>query len=205
MNDLKTTEIRNIHMRRISVFNHVTVDGFFAGPHGEMDWFMAIKKDDEYEAYTHEQASRSGNTLIFGHTTYEIMKRYWPTPDAIKIDPDMAGVVNNSPKIVFSKKLKKVEEMANWKNIRLFHEIEPEAIIKLKEEAEEDFTILGSGSIVQQFAEFGLIDEYQFVVVPVVLGAGKPLFKDVKKMNLKLLKARAFNNGVVLLSYDLVR
>jgi dihydrofolate reductase len=77
-------------MRKISVFNHVTVDGFFAGPHGEMDWFMAMKKDDEYNAHTHEQSSRSDNTLIFGRTTYEMMKSYWPTPDAIRNDPGMA-------------------------------------------------------------------------------------------------------------------
>ena len=188
-------------MRKISVFNHVTVDGFFAGPHGEIDWFKAIKKDDEYDSYTHEQAAKSGNTLIFGHTTYEVMKSYWPTPDAIKNDPGMARVVNNSPKIVFSKTLQNVEEGHNWKNIKLFHEIKPEEIIKLKEQEGEDFTILGSGTIVQQFANHGLIDEYQLVIVPVILGAGKCLFKDVKKMNLKLLGARAFKNGIVLLKY----
>ena len=188
-------------MRKISVFNHVTVDGFFAGPHGEIDWFKVIKKDDEYDEYTHEQSARSGNTLIFGHTTYEMMKSYWPTPDAIKNDPGMARVVNNSPKIVFSKTLKNVEEEPNWKNIRLFHEIKPEEIIKLKEEEGEDFTILGSGTIVQQFANLGLIDEYQLVIVPIILGAGKTLFKDVKKMNLKLLEAKAFKNGIVLLKY----
>jgi dihydrofolate reductase len=162
-------------MRKINVFNHVTVDGFFAGLHGEMDWFMAIKKDDEYDAYTHEQSSISGNTLIFGHTTYEMMKSYWPTPEAIKNDPVMARVVNNSPKIVFSKTLKNVEEGANWKNIQLFHEIKPEEIIKLKNQEGEDFTILGSGSIVQQFANLGLIDEYQLVIVPVILGAWQKL------------------------------
>ena len=192
-------------MRKITVFNHVTVDGFFAGPHGEIDWFKVIKKDDEWDKYTHQQSAKSGNTLIFGHTTYEMMKSYWPTSDAINNDPDMARIVNNSPKIVFSKTLKNVKEEPNWKNIRLFHEIKLEEILKLKEEAGEDFTILGSGSIVQQFANFGLIDEYNLVVVPVVLGAGKPLFKDVKKMNLKLLEARAFNNGVVILRYDLER
>ena len=188
-------------MRKISVFNHVTVDGFFSGPQGEIDWFKLIKKDDEYEAYTHEQSSKSGNTLIFGHTTYEMMKSYWPTPDAIKNDPGMAQVVNNSSKIVFSKTLQNVEESPNWKNIKLFHEIKPEEIIKLKEQESEDFTILGSGTIVQQFANLGLIDEYQLVIVPVILGAGKYLFKDVKKMNLKLLGARAFKNGIVLLKY----
>ncbi len=179
----------------------MTIDGFFAGPNGEMDWFMSVKKDDEYEAYTHEQSARSGNTLIFGHTTYEMMKSYWPTPDAIKNDPDMAWVVNNSPKTVFSKSLLKVEEGPNWRNIRLFHEIKREEIIRLKEREGKDFTILGSGSIVQQFANLGLIDEYQFVIVPVVLGSGKSLFKDVKKMNLKLLEARSFKNGIVLLKY----
>ncbi|MCX9025464.1 MAG: dihydrofolate reductase family protein [Candidatus Methanoperedens sp.] len=188
-------------MRKISVFIHVTVDGFFAGPHGEIDWFKVIKRDDEWEKYTHEQSARSGNTLIFGHTTYEMMKSYWPTPDAIRNDPGMARVVNNSPKIVFSKTLRNVEEGPNWKNIELFHEIKPQEIIKLKEEGGGDFTILGSGTIVQQFANLGLIDEYQLVVVPIILGAGKSLFKDVKKMNLKLLEAKAFKNGIVLLKY----
>ncbi len=66
-------------------------------------------------------------------------------------------------------------------------------------------TILGSGTIVQQFANLNLIDEYSLVVVPVILGAGKPLFKDVKNMNLKLLDARAFKNGIVLLRYQPMR
>ncbi len=189
-------------MKKITVFNHVTVDGFFAGPHGEIDWFMLIKIDDEWNKYTHRQ-SKSGNTLIFGHTTYEMMKSYWPTPDAIKNDPNMAKVVNNSPKIVFSKTLQSVEEGPNWKNITLFHEIKPEEILKLKEE--RDMTILGSGTIVQQFVNLNLIDEYALVVVPVILGAGKPLFKEVKNMNLKLHEARAFKNGIVLLRYQPMR
>ncbi len=188
-------------MRKISVFIHVTVDGFFAGPNGEIDWFKVIRKADEWEKYTHEQSARSGNTLIFGHTTYEMMKSYWPTPDAIKNDPGMAGVVNNSPKIVFSKTLQNAEEGPNWKNIKLFHEIKTEEITRLKEQEGENFTILGSGSLVQQFANLGLIDEYQLVVVPIILGAGKSLFKDVKTMNLKLLGSRAFKNGIVLLKY----
>jgi dihydrofolate reductase len=187
-------------MRRMSVFNHVTLDGFFAGPHGEIDWFKEIRKDDEWDTYTHEQSRSSGSTLIFGHTTYEMMKSYWSTPDAIKSDPDMAKVVNNSPKIVFSKTLQRVDEEPNWKNIRLFHEIKPEKILKLKEE--EDVTILGSGTIVQQFANLGLIDEYSLVIVPIVLAAGKPLFKDVNKMNLELIEAKAFRNGIALLRYQ---
>jgi dihydrofolate reductase len=94
-----------------------------------------------------------------------------------------------------------VEEGPNWKNIKLFHEIKPEEIIRLKEQQGKDFTILGSGTIVQQFANLGLIDEYHLVVVPIILGTGKLLFKDVKKTNLKLLGAREFKNGIVLLKY----
>jgi len=161
-----------------------------------------IKKDEEWEKYTHGQA-KSGNSLMFGHTTYEMMKSYWPTPDAIKSDPGMAEVVNNNPKIVISRTLESVEEGPNWKNISILNEIRPEEILKLKQK--EDITIMGSGTIVQQLADFGLIDEYSLVVVPVILGAGIPLFKDVRKMNLKLLEARAFKNGIVLLRYQQIR
>lgn len=147
-------------MGKITVFNFVTVDGFYAGPNGEIDWFKSIKKDDEYDSLVQEQ-SKSADKLIFGHTTYEMMKSYWPTSEAIKNDPDMAQVVNNSLKIVFSKTLQSVEEGPNWKNIKLYHEIKPEGILELKEE--QDMTILGSGTFVQQFANFGLIDEYHLV------------------------------------------
>ena len=188
-------------MRKICVFNHVTVDGFFAGPHGEIDWFKVIKKDEEWKAYTHEQ-SNSGSTLMFGRTTYEMMKSWWPTPDAIKIDPDMAKVVNHSPKIVFSKTLQSVEEGPHWKNITLLHEIEPEEIIKMKEQEGGDITIIGSGSIMQQLANLGLIDQYSLVIVPLLLGAGKTMFEDVKEMNLKFLEVKTFQNGIVLLTYS---
>ena len=187
-------------MERVTAFVHVTIDGFFAGPRGEIDWFKAIRRDPEYEAYTHGQ-SQDGSTLVFGRTTYEMMKSYWPTPEAIKTDPQMAKVVNQSPKLVFSRTLRKVEEGPNWKNIELVREIDPAAIRKRKKEAENDFTILGSGSIFQQFANQGLLDEYILVVVPIVLGAGKPLFKDVQKTDLELLESRSFKNGLTVLTY----
>lgn len=185
-------------MRIISVFNHVSVDGYFAGPKGEIDWFKVIEKDDEYDTYTHGQ-SKSGNALLFGRTTYEMMKSYWPTPDAIRNDPGMAGVMNDSPKIVFSKRLGSVEEGPNWKNLKLLREVERDEILALKERS--DITILGSGSIVQQIANLGLIDEYTLVVVPVVLGEGRSLFDSVRKTSLKLHDSRSFRNGIVVLRY----
>jgi dihydrofolate reductase len=182
----------------LTAFTHVTIDGFFAGPKGEIDWFHSIQKSPDFEAYTREQ-SQSRNTLFMGRTTYEMMESYWPTPAALKADPEMADVMDNSPKVVFSKKLKSLEEGPNWKNLRLVHEIERDEIARLKKQG--DITILGSGSIVQQLTKLGLIDEYHLVCVPVVLGEGKPLFEGVPKTELKLHEARPFRNGVVVMEY----
>ncbi len=187
-------------MIRVTAFIHLTLDGCFAGPHGEIDWFKGIQSDAEYEAYTHDQ-SESGNTLIFGRTTYEMMKSYWPTPAAIASDPLMARVVNTNPKIVFSKTLRSVAESPNWKNITLLQEIDSADIIRRKAQAGTDFTILGSGTVVRQFANLGLLDEYSLVIVPIVLSAGKPLFQNVKQTSLALLESRSFKNGLALLRY----
>ena len=96
-----------------------------------------------------------------------------------------------------------MEEGRNWKNIQLLHEINPDEILRLKEK--NDMTILGSGSIVQQFANLGLIDEYSLVVIPLILGKGRPLFENVQKTNLKLLESRQFGSGIVLLRYQPMR
>jgi len=187
-------------MGTLGVFNHVTVDGFFAGPRGEIDWFKAIRKDDEYEAYTHRNA-QSGATLVFGRTTYDMMKSYWPTPAAIANDPGMAQVVNESAKIVFSKTLPGVREEPNWKNVTLLRDIDRADILERKKKAGPGLTILGSGSIVRQCANLGLVDEYFLVIVPIVLGAGKPLFKGIEETSLELVDARTFKNGIALLTY----
>lgn len=186
-------------MNKISVFNHITVDGFFAGSNGEIDWFQAVH-DDEWNRYAEQHADLSRNTLMFGHTTYEMMKSWWPTPAGMQMDPHMANVMNNSPKIVFSSSLKDVEDEPNWKNTRLFHQIDQDEIENLKRI--EDITILGSGTIVQQLTNLKLIDEYALVVVPIILGKGKPLFTDVHKKNLNLVEHRVFSNGIVLLRYQ---
>jgi dihydrofolate reductase len=196
---MKALTTKGVEMGRISVFNHITVDGFFAGPHGEIDWFKFITSDDDWNAYTHQQAGTEA-TLIFGRTTYEMMKSYWPTADAIKTDPGMANAVNKSPKVVFSKTLQRLEEGPNWKRLTLLHEIVPKDIRRLAEAG--DMTILGSGTIVSQFAKLDLIDEYLLASVPIILGSGKSMFADVDTKNLDLVEARAFDNGIVLLHYQ---
>ena len=107
--------------------------------------------------------------------------------------------MNSLPKIVFSRSLKS----ADWNNSRLVREVIPEEIVKLKQQPGKDMVIYGSGSLVSAFANLGLIDEYRFIVNPVVLGSGKPLFKGFKdRFSLKLLEARTLGSKNVLLSYQ---
>jgi len=130
-----------------------------------------------------------------------MMVSYWPTPNAIKNNPDVAEGINKADKIVFSRTLKK----ANWNNTRILKDNIFEEIKKMKQIPGKDMTILGSGSIVTQFAEQGLIDEYHFMVDPVALGDGTPIFKGMKhKLDLKLTNAKTFRSGVIILSYQLV-
>jgi dihydrofolate reductase len=183
-------------MRKLLVFNHVTLDGYFVDLKGDMSW--AHKDDPEWNAFVAENAG-GGGQLIFGRVTYDLMAGFWPTPFAIESMPVVAAGMNNMPKVVFSRTM----DQAAWNNTRLVKGDLAAEIRKLKQEPGEGLVILGSGSLVAQLAQEGLIDEYQFVVNPVVLGAGKTMFEGVKeKLNLKLTRTRAFGNGNVLLCYE---
>lgn len=189
-------------MGKISVFDYVSIDGFFAGPEGEIDWFKDIKRDHAYDKYTRGQ-SQSKSTLMFGRKTYEMMKSFWPTTAAREMQPQMAAVMNESPKIVFSKSLKKEKDQPHWKNIQVIKNISKGVIKKLKEENKNGLTILGSGTLVQQLTDLGLIDHYTLVMVPVVLGNGKPLFEGVTRKDMKLVESKSFGNGIVVQHYEL--
>jgi len=184
---------------KISVFNYISLDGYFAGSGGEIDWFYNLPKDDEWESFT-QSAAGVTRTLMYGRTTYEMMKSYWPTKEALESFPEMANAINNNPKIVFSKTLKTFKEEDNWKNVTILNDINRNEILKQKEK--DDIVILGSGSIIQQLANLDLIDEYSVAVVPVVLGKGKSFFKDVKRTDFSLNEARSFKNGITYLSYS---
>src|SRR5262245_34451729 len=185
---------RRTIMRKLSVFNLVTLDGYISGPGGDISWHRV---DKEFQKYA-EKNSNSGNTLLFGRVTYEMMAGYWPSPDALKDDPIIARGMNRSPKIVFSRTLKK----ATWANTRLVKDDLLGEVRKLKKQSGKDLTILGSGSIVAQLAQAGLIDEYQLLLNPVILGKGKTMFEGVEgEPTLKLTSTRIFGNGNVLLCY----
>jgi dihydrofolate reductase len=183
-------------VRRIIVFNLVTIDGYFSGANGDMSW--AHKTDPEWNAFVEGNAS-GGGVLLFGRVTYDLMASYWPTQMAMQNSPVIAERMNSLPKVVFSRTL----ESVSWSNTKLVKGDLAAEVRKMKEETGEDMAILGSGSIVAQLAQEGLIDEFQVVVTPVAIGRGRTMFEDIRKMlKLKLTKTRVFGNGNVLLCYE---
>ena len=183
-------------MPRLIVFNSVSLDGYFTDQNSDMSW--AHKNDPEWNAFTSENA-RGGGTLLFGRKTYEMMVSFWPTPAAKEQMPDVAEGMNNMPKVVFSRTMDK----ATWKNTKLVKGDPAAEVRKMKKGSGGDMVILGSGTIVSQLAQAGVIDEYQLIVNPIVLGAGRTMFEGVKnKLNLKRTKTRNFANGNALLCYE---
>jgi len=183
-------------MRKLLVFNMVSLDGFFVDRQGDMSW--AHKNDAEWNAFVNENASGNG-VLVFGRITYELMASYWPTPMALQNSPVVAKGMNDMPKIVFSRTL----DNASWSNTKLVKGDLAAEMRKLKKQPGPDMVILGSGSIVSQLAQQNLIDEYQIALSPIVLGNGRTMFEGVKeKLNLKLTKSRTFGNGTVFACYQ---
>lgn len=182
-------------MRKVTVFNFVTLDGYFEGPKkGDISWHKHGAEENEYAV----EGIKSESILLFGRVTYEMMASYWPTPMAMENDPIVAEGMNSAEKIVFSRTLEK----AGWSNTRVVKNM-VEEIKKMKQMPGKDMTLLGSGSIVTQLAEQGLIDEYQIMVDPVAIGDGTSGFKNIRhRLDLKLTQTRTFKSGVVLLCYQ---
>ncbi|MBO9154026.1 dihydrofolate reductase family protein [Chitinophaga sp. GCM10012297] len=183
-------------MGKLSAFNFLTLNGFYQGKEqGDINWHTHQAGGEEAE-YAAEGAG-SDSTLVFGRVTYDMMSAWWPTPAAIETMPGIAEGMNRSEKIVFSRTLKK----ADWNNTRIIKDNIGEAVRKLKKD--RDMTILGSGSIVTQLSDLGLIDQYQLMIDPVALGEGKTIFSGMQKqLNLKLVGHRIFKSGAVMLTYE---
>jgi dihydrofolate reductase len=185
-------------MRKLIVFNNVTLDGYVTGVSGDLSWVDKNKQDAEWNAFVEDNA-KGGGMLLFGRITYDMMVSYWPTSIAKENDPVVAERMNNLSKVVFSRTLDKV----TWNNTKLIRSDMIAEVRKMKEDDGPDLAILGSGSIVSQLAQEGLIDEYKIVVNPVVIGKGRTMFEGIKnRLSLKLTKTRIFGNGNVLLCYE---
>ena len=185
-------------MRKLIVFNHMSLDGYFKDANGDMSFARNPIPDAEWDAFVAGNAG-SGGMLVFGRITYELMAGFWPTPLASESMPLVAERINNLPKIVFSSTLQE----ASWNNTKPVKDDMAGEIRKMKQEAGKDMVIFGSGTIVSQLTHEGLIDEYQIVVDPVALGKGRTMFDGMKeKLTLKLKTTRTFGNGNILLCYE---
>jgi dihydrofolate reductase len=197
-------------MRRIVAYNNVSADGYFSALDGNLNW---VVQDPELGREAAEASMSHGpGTFLFGRKTYEQFEAFWPNAlddSSTSPDPHQAGhrspemrafaiSLTESTKIVFSTSRKDV----TWKNSHLVREFDPREIERMKQEPGTDMMIFGSGSIASQLTEHGLIDEYQFIVSPLLLGSGKSLIRDVPKtLKLDLVDAKPYKSGNVMLRY----
>ncbi len=186
-------------MRKLIAAMNMTLDGF-------CDHTAMIADEEIHEHYN--DLLRNAGTLIYGRITYQLMESYWPTvvknPTGNKPMDDFAVLIDDIPKIVYSRTLKNVV----WKNSTLKKEIIKEEIIALKQSRNggSKNIVVGSPSLIIALAQLGVVDEYQLAVQPTILGSGLQLFKNIRdRIDLKLLKTKTFGGGAILLYYETVK
>ena len=180
-------------MRKLIAAINMTLDGF-------CDHTAMVPGDDGMRFFN--DLLRNADTLLYGRITYQLMEDYWPriviNPSGDKLDDEFAVLIDNITKIVFSRTLQKVA----WKNTILKNELDQEDVLELKRQVGKNI-LVGSPGLIAAFAKLGLIDEFQLVVHPVILGSGLPLFKDIRdRIDLKLLRTKTFGGGVVVFFYE---
>jgi dihydrofolate reductase len=175
----------------------VTIDNLMVGDNEDMSWVLdnfdpAMGQDMGAEVMSSMQA------ILIGRTTYQIMAAHWP--NVTEAEAPGADQMNHTPKFVFSRTLEKAE-WGSYDNATIVKEIVPDDIKHMKQQAPEKLVIMGSASLVQQFTALGLIDQYVLWLHPVILGQGKPLFKNINdRHNLRLVNAKTYQNGVTALT-----
>jgi dihydrofolate reductase len=189
-------------MRKVVLLMHVSLDGFVARTDGDLSW---IHIDGEINPYV-DDLIKASDTALYGRTTYQMMKSYWPTvpsnPSSQKREIEHANWVENVAKVVFSRTL----ERADWNNATLVRDNIESEISSLKKLPGKNLMVFGSPKLTHSLMELDLIDEYRMTLNPVVLGTGIPLFtSSVKPVNLKLLESKNFSSGVIALGYERIK
>ncbi|MBC9715098.1 dihydrofolate reductase family protein [Streptomyces sp. TRM66268-LWL] len=184
-------------MRKIILSLSVSLDGYFEGPGGSLDWHLV---DEELHQHFNDQL-RTMSAFLDGRVSHELMAAYWPTadanPEASPAEAEFAGIWRDMPKYVFSRTLTK----ADW-NAKVLRRVDREEINALKAQPGGDM-VIGGATIADEFRRQGLIDAYHLYVMPVILGAGRPLFPaSGVRTDLRLVETRRFTNGVALLRYE---
>ena len=183
-------------MRKLIAAINMTIDAF-------CDHTAGIADEEIHQHYN--ELLHTADTILFGRITYQLMESYWPSivqhPTGKKPMDEFAVLIDNISKIVFTRTLNDVE----WKNTQLKKEVNKEEVLELKQQTGKNI-LVGSPGLIIALAQLDLIDEFQLNVLPIVLGSGLPLFKNVReKINLRLLKTKTFNCGAVTLYYEPAR
>jgi dihydrofolate reductase len=181
-------------MRKLIMWNIITLDGYFEGTQNWDLPFHHVVWGQELEKLSIEQLN-SADYLVFGRVTYEGMAAYWT-----KAEGEIAELMNSIPKLVFSKTLKSAE----WNNTTLISESASAVIKKLKEDGGRDMYVFGSANLSESFVNDNLFDEYRIGIAPVILGSGRPLFRQgITPKHLSLLSTQQLLTGGMVLKYSL--
>ncbi|AHF17594.1 dihydrofolate reductase family protein [Niabella soli] len=183
-------------MSKIFVANWITVDGIFSGPSGETNWFTP---DTELQKENLENL-HNANTILFGRVTFKMMEAFWPTAQAMAY-PEVQQYMNAAQKHTFSTTV----NGSTWQHSHFHKQLNKETISSIKEKAENDIVILGSGMISRELHRMGLLDEYTLFLDPQLLGKGKRFFSDMPAGRLRLLESKSFPSGIVRLNYRVVK
>ncbi len=185
-------------MRTLVSFFHVSLDGFVAGPNGEMNW---IKVDEEIFDHVGHRINNS-DTALYGRVTWQMMEGYWPTaadqPNASKHDIEHAAWYKKAHKIVLSKTMQHEQRL----NTTFIGEQVEQRIKAVKQQDGKEILIFGSPSATHALLQYGLVDEFWLFVNPILLSKGIPLFKNVPETTpLTLVSSKTFTNGVIGMQY----
>lgn len=185
-------------MRKVISFMHISLDGFVAGPNGEMDW---INVDEEIFDHVEKRIGK-GDIALYGRVTYDMMESYWPTaadkPNASKHDIEHSRWYANVHKLVLSRSMKGSDLI----NRTIISDNLSDSINNIKQKGDKEILLFGSPTATHALIKKNLIDGYWLFVNPIILGQGIPLFNDIKeKVKLELASTRPFSCGVTELNY----
>lgn len=181
-------------MAKIILFNMISIDGLFEGAEKDISWHNV---DTEFNNFAIDQLNEA-SALIFGRKTYEMMASYWPSSAALEDDPVVSGLMNSIPKVVFSMSLKRAE----WQNTKLYKGDIEKTCLELKATNKRDIYVFGSAELASEMISLNLIDEFRFIINPVVLGEGVPMFRPSSgRIKMKLIRSKVFDSGNVLVVY----
>ncbi len=187
-------------MRKLKLQVQITVDGFIAGPNGEMDWMAFPWTEDIIEYVT--EITDPIDTIVLGRKLAQGFIPYWAKVAADPDNPEFTAgkKFTDTPKVVFTKTLKK----SAWDNTTLAKGDLVDEINQLKEQDGKDIIAYGGAAFVSALIKHGLIDELHLLINPTAIGKGMPIFRELKaKQPFSLVKAQAFDCGIAVLHYTL--